>query len=461
MPRADHRRRRRLRAARLVADAVGPIGADPGPGRSRRERRGLLRERRPRRTRGRSSRRSGSSSTPSPSGSASSSCTASCSTRSRAGREAVEGSRRPAARGLVGHRRLPAQDRSAPARPHLAPDAQLPLLERRGRGPGSPAALHRDRTRARGAPDENRPIERRSLESLLARRRGGLPDRRPAPVGRRDPLVHPEVDQGRQVGLPRRGGGEPGDVRHGDRAGARPLSQLGPRRPASCLAHDPGRAAGLARPPLPHRRPRVHRRREGLHRRRRLLRPDAPRHLPAEEPRQASAGRAAGLFLAAQIVRKSTGVRRRARAHPDPEDLVRHVGRHPELHRVQPASRTSTTGSTSRSTRSGASTRTSSRSSRTPSSRRRSSRASRSRSTTSRSARSSCAARASSRTASASAFSGKYKSLFLANQGTKSGAPRGADGRRSPRSTPRSSGRTRSSTAPSAASSTSTRRWGS
>ena len=45
------------------------------------------------------------------------------------------------------------------------------------------------------------------------------------------------------------------------------------------------------------------------------------------------------------------------------------------------------------------------------------------------------------------AFSGKYKSLFLANTGSQARAPRSADRRRSRRSTPRSSAPTRSSTA--------------
>ena len=59
------------------------------------------------------------------------------------------------------------------------------------------------------------------------------------------------------------------------------------------------------------------------------------------------------------------------------------------------------------------------------------------------------------------AFSGKYKSLFLANQGTKQRAPRPPCWTPSPRSTPRSSAPTPSSTGASAGCSTSTRRWAS
>ena len=59
-----------------------------------------------------------------------------------------------------------------------------------------------------------------------------------------------------------------------------------------------------------------------------------------------------------------------------------------------------------------------------------------------------------------SAFSGKYKSLFLANRGTKR-ERMAASSTPSRRSTRRSSARIPSSTAPSAACSTSTRRWAS
>ena len=113
----------------------------------------------------------------------------------------------------------------------LAPDDQLPLLERHRRGPGPPAALH---ARAGAAPrSRRREPARGAAQHRLSRR--ASPTRSSAIAAehlasRRDPLVHPEVDQGRHVRLPDRGGGEPGHLRQGDRPGAGPLP---PRRPST------------------------------------------------------------------------------------------------------------------------------------------------------------------------------------------------------------------------------------
>ena len=96
--------------------------------------------------------------------------------------------------------------------------------------------------------------------------------------------MHPEVDPRRQGGLPPRAPRRTRARPRRARAGARAIPRLPPRRPAA-LADGPGRAPGVARAPVPDGRPRVRGRREGLHRHRGLLRARAARDLAAGELR--------------------------------------------------------------------------------------------------------------------------------------------------------------------------------
>ena len=175
-----------LRAARLRRDPVGPDGADiVVAGRDRRQRRGLLHRGRCRRpTRGRSSRRSASSSTRSPSASATSSMHRrlqsalqnwqSARREPRHPREAASGGSSSTSSRKTDQQLLDA---------HLAQDAQPPLLERRrgGAAAAAPVRLGPQRRPTTSATDENRPLERRSLDDLLGVTRGRVPDRRRAP----------------------------------------------------------------------------------------------------------------------------------------------------------------------------------------------------------------------------------------------------------------------------------------
>ena len=300
----------------------------------------------------------------------------------------------------MGHHRLPAQDRPAPADADLAPDAQLPLLERHRRGAGAAAALHRGPERPRG--DRRRePAAGAAGASTLW---SPLPTRRSASP--------PSTwDRTRSSRASRSGSRTTSPASSWRRSRTRgPRSRRSPRRSAafttrpsttrSCRARCRSNCAS------------------------RWSAASSPRTSSSSTPRRTTStsatstscratssarrdshgklgGKSSGLLLASQIVRKSRRVRRRARAHQDPKDVVRHVGRPPELRRVQPA----------RGRLQPEVPRDRADPARVPAHRpglqelpllaRRSSRASRWRSTTSRAGRSSSAARACSRTASA------------------------------------------------------------
>ena len=187
---------------------------------------------------------------------------------------------------VVGHHRVPAEDRPAPADADLAPDAQLPLLERHRRGAAAAAPV-RGRLHAadRGVRGQH-PAAAQEHRGTAGADRGRVPHRRHPPERGRDRRVHPEVDQGRQVGVPRRGGREPVHVADRHRPGARALPPAGGagRRAVALGADRPARVAGAA---VLHRGPRVHQHREELHRDRRLLRAGEPHHQPAGQPREA------------------------------------------------------------------------------------------------------------------------------------------------------------------------------
>ena len=179
------------------------------------------------------------------------------------------------------------------------------------------------------------------------------------------------------------------------------------------------RPARRARAALPHRPARVHQHREGLPRGRGLPRALPAHRLPAAQPR-AARGQGGRPLPRLEDRGPLARVPRRARRHPGPAQLVHPLGRDPRLHPPQrPRGRLQPEVHATR-TRSGSSTRyivqlfkNSFFSAGHPA--RAVGRARRPR----RTGRSSSAARACSRTASGSAFSGKYKSLFLANSGTK------------------------------------------
>ena len=249
---------------------------------------------------------------------------------------------------------------------------------------------------------------------------------RPSTSTNRRSSPAPGLDQGGPRQLPGAGPRELLHVARGDRATLIERYQHTGVDAAGALARHPDGAQGRA-DPAPADRPRsssstpaaTHVEVEDF--------VDLVRHtiiLPKSHGRLG--GKSSGLFLAAQILRRSRRVAGRAAGRPG----AARPGTCPPTASCSSSptttSTTSTTGSTATSTRSGRSTPTSCRSSRAPASPRDRERALSRRSTTSASARSSCAARACSRTASGSAFSGKYKSLFLANQGSKAGAPRRA-----------------------------------
>ncbi len=145
-----------------------------------------------------------------------------------------------------------------------------------------------------------------------------------------------------------------------------------------------------------------------------------PRVVHSSESHGKLGGKSAGLFLAAQVARRAPEGSRSLRESQGAADVVRRAPTASWSSFTTTTSRTSTTASTRRSSRSAQEYPhivQVFKNSRFPPEivqgalgRPRRLR---------RQAPSSCAARACSRTASGTAFSGKYKSLFLANQGTK------------------------------------------
>ena len=202
-----------------------------------------------------------------------------------------------AARRVVGHHRLPAEDRPAPAHADLAPDAQLPLLERRLDEAQDllPRFTARDRHGERSTRTAR--IERQSLDDA----------RRVTDEAFRIAAEHLSAERDRHAAS--RSGSRTtrrasSSRRSRTRARRSPRSrealerfqQLGGRRTGSSRAPVQVGLRVVARPPVPHRRPRVHQHGQELHRGRRLLRAGAARHLPAAQPRQARAARASGLL---------------------------------------------------------------------------------------------------------------------------------------------------------------------
>ena len=249
------------------------------------------------------------------------SCTASCSTRSRAGRGLSRASRRRRPRGLVGDRRLPAQDRPAPADAGLAPDDQLPLLERHCERPrtfcrASPRGL--GSAQPGGWKGENRPVtgERSgAFDSLVKVADRDLsaspPSTSPSCDGEILPRAIQKSIKDDKTSFLVRGGREPGDPPDGDRSGAGP-GVLATRPSTTTTCRGPFAQVELRVSLI-----------------RRFLTEDidflntAKNYVEVSDFYELSrhiicppgshgklGGKSSGLFLAAQIVKKSLGIRR-------------------------------------------------------------------------------------------------------------------------------------------------------
>ena len=389
-----------------------------GPGRHRGRDRGLLHARRCRGpTRGRSSRRSASCSTPSPSASGSSSrggAAARCS--------AIDGSRRArATRRVVGRARLPAPDRPRPARPARAQDAQPPVLERDRGGRGSCCArpsrrARRARTRPRTRTGRSRgrsaPPTRRRPRPRSGSPASTLPKRRSSPASR--------AGSRRTSRLLLENALESMDTPLAELADALERFRHSGVEEQDLSQRHPDGPAGRADPALPDRPARVRQHREANTSRSRTSTSCASTSCSRRSSHGRLGGKAAGLFLAAQILALLAGVRGRCSARSACRaDLVPPLGRDPRLHRLQrPRRRLQPQVPGPRPGPAGVPPHRPALQELALPARDRAWALGR-RSTTSRTGRSSCAARACSRTALGSAFSGKYKSLFLANQGSK------------------------------------------
>ena len=304
------------------------------------------------------------------------------------------------------------QHRPGPASLVWSQDDQPPLLGRRRRGAGPSAASSRWRGHAPGSPSENRPVaagpaldreawptrSSASPPSTSARARSSPASR----SGSARTARVPDRDARGRTTRPRRDRRRSGAIHHAY------------RRAGPVAAIQVGLRVSLIRRLLTDRLEFIDAGQE-LHRGRRLLRPLRASSVPPRATASSGARPAACSWRAdrADAARTAASLVKIPRTWYVTSDAG------PELHRVQPPGGPLQPEVPGDRAGAAASTRTSSRSSRTPISRRRSSRAS------------SLAlddfegrpliVRSSSLLEDrvGSAFSGKYKSLFLANQGTK------------------------------------------